>query len=453
MTENYLTNITPDGITGMIFGMEGIRQTVVLLNGPTGCRFYHSTTSQFLSIHPLLYLPSRSGEKVPVDFNYLNNWFFRQQRVPCTWLDGEDYVYGTEEKVRAGILFIKEHIQFDLIAVINSPGASLIGDRIQDLLGELLPDGRYVMLESPGFSTEFSAGYEQACLSLLQQLGKTGALKKREDQRQTAEGAKPRVNVLGLSIWNRYFEGDRKEIERILKLCGIEVNCFLAADCSMDEILRIPEADLNLVLDPQMGTQAAQYLEKEYGMPFYVCDCPPVGFSASEKLCRDLSERLGTDPAEALKECETSRALAWYKINGIYRASGLPKGAVFAVQGSASQVLAYTTFCIEYLGMTPDVLSVTGNPEPSVRKRLEEMLDKHHAHAALDKPIEETQAELVFGDANFIASLMTTDKVFCGIEISLPGMGYTDLIPKTHFGIHGALFLTEQVLNGLMSRL
>jgi len=31
-------------------------------------------------------------------------------------------------------------------------------------------------------------------------------------------------------------------------------------------------------------------------------------------------------------------------------------------------------------------------------------------------------------------------------------MGYTDLTVKTHMGIEGALFLTEQVLNGIMSK-
>ena len=48
---------------------------------------------------------------------------------------------------------------------------------------------------------------------------------------------------------------------------------------------------------------------------------------------------------------------------------------------------------------------------------------------------------------------MLKNKTFCGIEISLPGMGYTDLVPKTHMGIKGSLFLIEQVLNGLMSRI
>ena len=77
MTERYSTNImhdpvTPDALSGMIFAMEGIRNAVVLLNGPMGCRFYHSTTSQFLSIRPLLYIPAdeadENAEKVPVDY-------------------------------------------------------------------------------------------------------------------------------------------------------------------------------------------------------------------------------------------------------------------------------------------------------------------------------------------------------------------------------------------------
>ena len=63
------------------------------------------------------------------------------------------------------------------------------------------------------------------------------------------------------------------------------------------------------------------------------------------------------------------------------------------------------------------------------------------------------EAELVFGDANIISELMLRNRTFCGIEISLPGMGYTDLLPKTHMGVDGALFLIEQVLNGLMSKL
>ena len=107
MTERSLKSITPDSITGMIFAMEGMRNSIVLLNGPMGCRFYHSTTSQFLSIRPALYLPEEdSRRRVPVDYNYLNDWFFRQARVPCTYLDGYDYVIDAVDSLKHKTLLI-----------------------------------------------------------------------------------------------------------------------------------------------------------------------------------------------------------------------------------------------------------------------------------------------------------------------------------------------------------
>jgi hypothetical protein len=32
-------------------------------------------------------------------------------------------------------------------------------------------------------------------------------------------------------------------------------------------------------------------------------------------------------------------------------------------------------------------------------------------------------------------------------------MGYVDFVKKTHLGLQGAMFLTEQAVNGLMSRI
>ena len=88
MTKPFTKSISPDSITGMIFASEGIRNAIVLLNGPMGCKFYHSTTSGFLAKHPpLRNAAGESVEKGQVEYDILNNYFFRQSRVPCTWLD------------------------------------------------------------------------------------------------------------------------------------------------------------------------------------------------------------------------------------------------------------------------------------------------------------------------------------------------------------------------------
>ena len=69
----------------MIFAMEGIRNAIVLLNGPMGCKFYHSTTSAHLTKHPpLRAADGRPAERGQVEYDILNSYFFRQSRVPCT---------------------------------------------------------------------------------------------------------------------------------------------------------------------------------------------------------------------------------------------------------------------------------------------------------------------------------------------------------------------------------
>ena len=416
MTGNSLKSITPDSITGMIFAMEGMRRSIVLLNGPMGCRFYHSTTSRYLSIRPMLTLPAENGkEQVPVDYNYLNDWFFRQERVPCTYLDGYDYVYSTRDKVSRALEYIKANVDFDVITIVNSPGAALIGDNLLELAREKLGNCRAVMLESSGYSTGFEEGYSAASLELLRQVGSF-----LWEDRARRESPRKKVNLLGVSIWHRYMQGDVQELKRLFALADVDVNCVLCADCSLEELGRMPDADLNVVLYPEMGLEAARYMEERCGLPYYVCPSLPIGFSATERIFADICRILGAWDGAVMEESRRARALCWYKIDQIYRAYGKPRGVRFCVKGGESLERSYGAFLTDYLGME------SAPPE---------------------------KAELVFSDANVISELMLRNKTFCGIEIAMPGMGYVDLIEKTHMGVQGALFLVEQVLNGLMSRL
>ena len=458
--------ITPDSMTGMVFAAEGIADTVTLINGPMGCKFYHSTTSGFLTVRPPLYLPvgSKSGDaenddpaakKVPVSYQFLDSWFFRQARVPCTWLDGDDYIYGTSDQVRGALRYLRDNVSLKLLVIVDSPGASLIGDDLSALCAEELPDVKCVILESPGYSQTFDDGYLRAGLEILEQGFEkeingpgAGAHLSRADRVNAVAASsapaapsgvtprRPRVNLLGLTIWQRYYEGDKQELIRLFDLIGADVHTAFLAGSSPEEISTMGEADLNIVIDRSRGLSHAKWLKEKAGTPYYVFDELPIGFAAVEKAFKEIAAILGTgesshgagtgalilrtDADALIKESERARALAYTKIRAIHELSGLPEGALYHVAGDPAQVRAYGAFLREYLGM--------------VETSLEE-------------------AELVFGDANTIASLMTRRDAFCGIEINYPGMGYTDLIPKTHLGIQGALFLIEQVLNGLMSKL
>ncbi|MGX8715448.1 MAG: nitrogenase component 1, partial [Lachnospiraceae bacterium] len=272
------------------------------------------------------------------------------------------------------------------------------------------------MLESPGYSEDFSAGYGRAVLEMLRQVGypmwkdksaregksqpaaeagKNRAeegLGPRQDQ-ETKAGRPYHVNILGLSLWQLYQEGDREELERILGMCGIKVNTFLCAGSSLEELEKLPEADLNIVVYEENDGGCAAWLQETCGTPYYICRRLPIGFDETDRFIEEVCRVLGGDSdLTAFRQAqEKARALAWYKVNEIYQMCGLPKGVSFAVCGTADQEAAYTAFLKDYLGMTPT--------DPG-------------------------QAELIFSDANVISEMMTKRSGFCGIQISLPGMGY-----------------------------
>ena len=431
----------------MIFAMEGIKNTMVLLNGPMGCKFYHSTTSAHLMKRPdLRRAAGETAGKGQVEYDVLNNYFFRQPRVPSTYLDGCDYVYGTSEKVEAALRYFRENFSFDLMVVAASPGASLIGDELTELARRVLPEIPTVVLESPGYSEHFSDGYDRALEQLIRQLRPRFGPKK-------PGGGKPRVNLLGLSVWQRYWEGDKEELTRLLELLGAEVNACPCAGSSLAEILSLPDAELNLLLYPEMGRETAARLEEAFGTPCYVFDGPPVGFAATEKAFREIGALLGLDPGPVLEDSEKARAECWFALNKREEMSYLSTLRSFALEGMDSTVYAYAAFLTDYLGMTPECLSLTGSPDPGIRDKLRQLLRQRRAEGALAKDILDSRAELVYADANTISALCTRHDAFSGIEISLPGMGYTDIVKKTHLGIRGALFLTEQTVNGLMSKI
>ena len=463
MTANCTNSITPDSITGMIFAAEGIRGTVTLLNGPMGCKFYHSTTSQFLLDRPPLCLPAGpEGKKTPVGYQFYDSWFFRQPQVPCTWLDGEDYIYGTADQVKDALQYLKDSLSFSLLVIVNAPGASLIGDSLEELARDTLPGHRVVVLESPGYSENFCDGYSLAVEEICRQGFLADWRKVRLPERDGRE-KKPgtsSVNLLGLSVWQRYYEGDLEELTRLFAAMGIRVNCALAAGCSPEEIRHLPEADLNIVLYPERGRAAAELLFRELQMPYLICPNLPVGFAGTEDFCMETAGRLGVSAEPVLEESRQARARVFSRLRPIHETSGLPEGTRFSIEGSSTEVFSYAAFLQDYLGMVPDVLAVTEGdtawPEGAAETAGVAAASREKSDvmkAAFQKQMTDTDAELVFGNANTIALLKTREKAFCGIEISNPGMGYTDLVPKTHLGIRGALFLAEQVINGLMSRL
>ena len=106
MTERYLRSITADYITGVVSACEGIHGSLVLLNGPLGCRFYHSYAfgknlireSELWGLRGELQLSDTMDDRL-----VRSQYFAGTPQIPGSNLRYEDYIFGTGEQLERAL--------------------------------------------------------------------------------------------------------------------------------------------------------------------------------------------------------------------------------------------------------------------------------------------------------------------------------------------------------------
>lgn len=424
----YTASTTPDSLTGAIFAIEAIADAAVVLNGPTGCKFYHSAISdeQF----------PRHTDYDPLQF--ADRCYFGQPRVPATYLDRDDYIFGSTDKLNE-VLGVVKTKGFSLIAVVNSPGAALIGDDLDRLIEASVGDNLHIAIESTGFSGDFGTGFQLAVNKLID------ALDLAEIERQPLS-----INLLGISLDQKYFDNNYRTLRELLELCGITCISAFGATDKLATIRKARKAALNVVVCPETGLDTARKLESAWGTPYILAKAgQPIGFTATRALFAQIGEALGANIEPAELELEKARAEAYLYLSRYASLLGLPKGALYSLRASASAAYPLAHWLSSYLGMIPAAIELTAGEDGGFAQQLSDYLASINHADALSQPIAETPTQIIFADGDTIAAARLAGQRSCGIEIAFPSLNYLDITRKQLYGPQGALFLLEQIMNGL----
>ncbi len=418
-------HIYPDAFSGTLWALDGIKDGLVLLNGPTGCKFYHASVSNSQYCRGTSYNPAQIDEE----------FYFRQNRIPCTYLDGNDFVYGSEEKLRKALQTTVTD-QHGFVAVVNSPGAALIGDNLEGVLEDELHDTPWLAMENTGFSEPFYTGFQKAALALLHCL----QIPKQPTRART-------VNLIGFSIYQKHHEGNIRELTRLLSLAGIQVISTPMAACACLDLIKSPSAALNVLIAPESGHEIAQWYSDHHQIP--CLELPiPIGFDATEHWIKQICEQIGGNPESALEAINYARAVSFQHLHSFNALSGFPKGTFYGIKAEYSLARGLYHFLTPYLGMLPSVIAFYEEPDPILLRTFREELAEKALEGCLTE-VESAPFHLLFSDGNTIAHHKARGTIFAGVEVCLPSLGYTDVIPKATMGCQGALYLIEHVINGL----
>jgi light-independent protochlorophyllide reductase subunit B len=225
-------------------------------------------------------------------------------------------------------------------------GASCTAELIQDDPGGLaltlnLPCP-VLPLELPSYMRRENWGASETFYRLVRGLAGPHAPAPGEPRAERKPGP-PRCNILGGTALGFRHRDDIKEIKRLLARLGIEVVVSAPLDASTADITRMGEADFNVVLYPEIGEEAARWLEKTFGQPR--TKIVPIGVGATRDFVREVAALAGVDPAPALDD-EDLRQPWWARsVDSNY----LTGKRVF-VFGDATHAVAAARVAVEEMG-------------------------------------------------------------------------------------------------------
>jgi light-independent protochlorophyllide reductase subunit B len=269
-------------------------------------------------------------------------------------------------------------------------GASCTAELIQDdpgglanALGLPIP---VIALELPAYQKKENWGAAETFYRLVR------GLTKRVDERPS--DGRPTCNILGPTALGFRHRDDVAEISALLERLGIAINVTAPLGATPADIVRLGEADFNVVLYPEIANPAAQWLEKNLGQPF--TRNVPIGVGATRDFIAEVAALAKVDPAPVLAGAPSR--LPWYSrsVDSTY----LTGKRVF-IFGDATHVIAAARISRDELGFT---VAGLGTYSREFARDVREVAKLHGVEALItddylevEAKVAELQPELVLG--------------------------------------------------------
>lgn len=389
--------IRPDGFAGGLMAAEGFSDCRTILHGPGGCRY------RYMRLSRELYPRNDGPDLLEKDF------FYGNPRIPCTFLDEKDYVYGGYRKLEEALRVVAG-TGCPLIVIVNSPATALIGDNTEEAIVRTGLEGRAMTLDFNPVSESASEGADRVSTEIVRFI---------VPKRRTP--SKGRVNILGVPLFCRDWTGTVSEVRRLLSMMGLDARVAIGAGSSVEDVRGSGDADLNVSVFPEYSGRLSRYYNDELGIGCVRTADAPIGFEGTRRWLEAVADAVSCDPSKAIAAVDDAEFMAKKVLRSDGRRASRLTGSHFTAMGEGSLVRPLESWLREFLSMIPEPAS--------------EDLPDH--------------IDYLLGPGDFTGVAELSGRCDASVDIGFPPRRRFSFRNDTVVGVQGAMNLLDEICNRL----
>lgn len=243
--------------------------------------------SSFKNVHAIMHAPL--GDDY---FNVMRSMLERERDftpVTTSIVDRHVLAQGSQEKVVENITRKDKEESPDLILLTPTCTSSILQEDLQNFVNRAsLESNCDVILADVN---HYRVNELQAADRTLEQIVRF-YIERAKQNSNLEKTEKPSVNILGIFTLGFHNQHDCRELKRLLADLNIEVNLVIPEGSSVHELKNLTKAWFNIVPYREVGLMAANFLEKEYQMPFI--SNTPMGIQQTSQFIFQIQQILQT---------------------------------------------------------------------------------------------------------------------------------------------------------------